>query len=879
MVMLCIHAASLLLLVTAQSQPEPSLPTASSTEAPPSIEGNHCVVLQQKDGKVHFELDGVQWTAVPTLGNTSEAPTEDCAEEGMYHVGGKQWLTAFGVSVMCLLVAACAAGLTISVSGLNGLRLEIVERVAEKYELEWDPHDEPTMDEREREAMIEFKRQLPTVKKLLPIVCGPINPKTGARGQGLWYWSPHWLLVSLLLVNAAANEILPLYLDHLLPHWAVIIVSITLVLIFGEILPSALFSSDRMLWANRLYWLVQFIRYITWPIALPIAKLLDNILGHADDEPMRKEELRALLQMHKQKGAQGEDFPAAIILRPELSELQGLSREENAWVAEAQRKDPHAVLWETRFQAATHNDLTAWFSRAYKNAGSPPVWTVEREPQARERRGQGTDRAWVLFRSEAARDDALQTLQSQEKMLYGWVKVAADPTSCEDAQGRFNELDHYEVAIMTAALDLDQKLVRNELNDNPFLLGYRDLVRERRGVILQSGFSRIPVFNQHEAVVYPDPDGSLGFELGKELQVLGTRGPAKQAGFLGPGGYVTGGARRISMVNGKEVRLQKDWEDAIKGEGPFTVRVDERDVIRGVLLVKTLAATTSVDPNARIGDFCLYPVSMIAVAPSNNLHSVLQEFQTRKRHLAIVTDSPLAFEECWQNLDQDLRGIEETTPLVPEAAGLGGVGFGLGTFPTPAPPDEDMPMPVRARTTYSSQGGGDSTGTGDMRSPMGVSAAVQSLREASPTVLGVLTLEDVIEELVGDIDDEFDARNQVREEQRRIKGVRRHFSMYSPAPGMRGRGGSSPTDGPTRQGSNIAADFQRSKSETLGGSKHSLGRTNRHQHRPARLGTPAGLPVGVTPISPLTDDIQYWRPDGGGGVAGGRRHAGLTLAT
>ena len=49
----------------------------------------------------------------------------------------------------------------------------------------------------------------------------------------------HRLLVTLLLMNAAANEALPLFLDELFPgKLASILVSVTLVLFFGEIVPS-----------------------------------------------------------------------------------------------------------------------------------------------------------------------------------------------------------------------------------------------------------------------------------------------------------------------------------------------------------------------------------------------------------------------------------------------------------------------------------------------------------------------------------------------------------------------------------------------------------------------------------------------------------------
>jgi CBS domain containing-hemolysin-like protein len=43
-------------------------------------------------------------------------------------------------------------------------------------------------------------------------------------------------------MNAGANEALPLFLDRLVPTWASVIISVTFVLIFGEIIPSAIFT-------------------------------------------------------------------------------------------------------------------------------------------------------------------------------------------------------------------------------------------------------------------------------------------------------------------------------------------------------------------------------------------------------------------------------------------------------------------------------------------------------------------------------------------------------------------------------------------------------------------------------------------------------------
>lgn len=45
------------------------------------------------------------------------------------------------------------------------------------------------------------------------------------------------MLVTLLLANAAAMEALPLFLDALMPAVMAVIISVTAVLFFGEIIP------------------------------------------------------------------------------------------------------------------------------------------------------------------------------------------------------------------------------------------------------------------------------------------------------------------------------------------------------------------------------------------------------------------------------------------------------------------------------------------------------------------------------------------------------------------------------------------------------------------------------------------------------------------
>ncbi|WP_459806162.1 DUF21 domain-containing protein, partial [Herbidospora sp. RD11066] len=50
----------------------------------------------------------------------------------------------------------------------------------------------------------------------------------------------HQLLVTLLLCNAAAMEALPIYLDKIVHPAVAVVLSVTFVLIFGEVIPQAI---------------------------------------------------------------------------------------------------------------------------------------------------------------------------------------------------------------------------------------------------------------------------------------------------------------------------------------------------------------------------------------------------------------------------------------------------------------------------------------------------------------------------------------------------------------------------------------------------------------------------------------------------------------
>jgi metal transporter CNNM len=67
----------------------------------------------------------------------------------------------------------------------------------------------------------------------------PID-KQRAEALGPVLKNHHRLLVTLLVINAAAMEAMPIFLDSLMPSYLAIIVSVTFVLFAGEIVPQAI---------------------------------------------------------------------------------------------------------------------------------------------------------------------------------------------------------------------------------------------------------------------------------------------------------------------------------------------------------------------------------------------------------------------------------------------------------------------------------------------------------------------------------------------------------------------------------------------------------------------------------------------------------------
>lgn len=87
----------------------------------------------------------------------------------------------------------------------------------------------------------------------------------------------HLLLVTLLITNTIVNESLPIFLEELMPPGVSATLATCLVLVFGEIIPSAIFiGTNKLKIISPLIPIVRILNIIFFPLSYPIGKLLDK---------------------------------------------------------------------------------------------------------------------------------------------------------------------------------------------------------------------------------------------------------------------------------------------------------------------------------------------------------------------------------------------------------------------------------------------------------------------------------------------------------------------------------------------------------------------------------------------------------------------------
>ena len=125
----------------------------------------------------------------------------------------------------------------------------------------------------------------------------------------------HLLLVTLMLWNASATEALPIFLNKLVPEYMAVIISVTLVLLFGEIIPASILTGPKQLQISAsLTPLVYFVLFIFFPIAYPIAKILDWVIGHDSGMTVyNRQEISTMVRLQHEEGVRRASSDGAVV--------------------------------------------------------------------------------------------------------------------------------------------------------------------------------------------------------------------------------------------------------------------------------------------------------------------------------------------------------------------------------------------------------------------------------------------------------------------------------------------------------------------------------------------------------------------------------------
>lgn len=127
------------------------------------------------------------------------------------------------------------------------------------------------------------------------------------------------LLSTLLIGNVAVNSTLSIFLGSITSGFAAGIISTSLIVVFGEIMPQAAFAKHAFVWGARFSWLARFFMILLWPICRPLSLLLEAILGKEISTYYSKKELMKLIEHHEDSSSSEIDTDEERIVKGALS--------------------------------------------------------------------------------------------------------------------------------------------------------------------------------------------------------------------------------------------------------------------------------------------------------------------------------------------------------------------------------------------------------------------------------------------------------------------------------------------------------------------------------------------------------------------------------
>jgi CBS domain containing-hemolysin-like protein len=128
----------------------------------------------------------------------------------------------------------------------------------------------------------------------------------------------HLTLASILFTNVAAVSGTSLVLDQRLEGWAAGLLATLLIVVFGEILPQAIFSKNPLAWTSRFAPLLRLMIGITYILSKPLSMLLDALFPRQSNKLQSRRELGLLITEHLEDKSSELDDDEVEIMRGAL---------------------------------------------------------------------------------------------------------------------------------------------------------------------------------------------------------------------------------------------------------------------------------------------------------------------------------------------------------------------------------------------------------------------------------------------------------------------------------------------------------------------------------------------------------------------------------
>lgn len=123
----------------------------------------------------------------------------------------------------------------------------------------------------------------------------------------------YYLIFCILLGNVGVNTAMSILLGNMTNGVVGGLIATLLITMFGEILPQAIFTQRGYRFVRHFFWLLNVIYVLFWPLARPMSKLLNRLLGKETPQLYSHQELEQIIHEHAERSDSPVDYDESRI--------------------------------------------------------------------------------------------------------------------------------------------------------------------------------------------------------------------------------------------------------------------------------------------------------------------------------------------------------------------------------------------------------------------------------------------------------------------------------------------------------------------------------------------------------------------------------------